>query len=202
MVPPVVGDIDWTGRLKLQGRPLAVVRQSSSEIAVQVPWETSIGIATSEVDLPSDSPFIQRGQAFVFPQAAALWPTNPTIPGIMGGRLIKGDFSGPVTEIPRTGDIVHIFATGLGSVRGSMQTGQPAPLNELRPLTAPVRCRFLPYPSELENLFAGLAPGLIGIYQLTFRLGPDTPPSVSPSFLQCSIGSSGLSVSMAPLPSP
>ncbi|MBI4875454.1 MAG: PQQ-binding-like beta-propeller repeat protein [Acidobacteria bacterium] len=69
----------------------------------------------------------------------------------------------------RTGEIVHIFLTGLAGVE-PMADGVPNPLDRLIPV---VRPPLLGGEGALEPLFFGLAPGLIGVQQLDVRiLGP------------------------------
>jgi uncharacterized protein (TIGR03437 family) len=157
---------------------------------VQIPWSLRLGDANLEVDVPSSSPLVQRDRPFVFPQSTRFPEVAAGARGLLGGRLIKGDFSGYATEL-HAGDVVHMYFTGLGPVLGAVETGSPAPINELRPLASPMRCGFLPDPSaEADTVFAGLAPGTVGIYQVTFRIAAGTP--TVPNGIQCSIGGSGV----------
>jgi adhesin/invasin len=65
--------------------------------------------------------------------------------------------------------VIQLFATGLGAVRPAPPTGSPAasaePLNR-----AAVPVRALIEGRESEVLFAGLAPGLVAVYQVNVRL--------------------------------
>ncbi len=93
--------------------------------------------------------------------------------------MIRADWSGFVDRRPGPGDIVHTYMTGLGPVNGSMITGAPASLTSASPIQASFSCRFEtqlfdPQGSDAEILFAGLAPGMTGIYQVSFRFPPDT----------------------------
>mgnify|MGYP001590268716 FL=1 len=71
------------------------------------------------------------------------------------------------------GDVVAIYATGLGAVSPAAASGAPAPSEAL--------CRTTDTPVvniggvEAEVLFSGLAPGFIGLYQVNARLRPHTP---------------------------
>src|SRR5260370_37182301 len=90
------------------------------------------------------------------------------------------DFSGLVTTQPQPGDIVIAYMTGLGPVQGQPQTGVPTPVGVPMPLDGQITCTFLvqqtsplvplPQQSAAETLFAGLAPSLIRIYQVSFRM--------------------------------
>jgi len=48
----------------------------------------------------------------------------------------------------------HIYMTGLGPVRGQVQTGVPAPLDSIIPIDGEIRCRFSPYTADAETLVA------------------------------------------------
>ena len=95
---------------------------------------------------------------------------------MFGLKFLKADFSGYVTELPHPGEIIQLYMTGLGAVQGDVQTGKPAPLDSLRPSPEMSQCRFTPQTTMADTLFAGLAPGLIGVYQVTFRMPQEPVP--------------------------
>jgi len=91
----------------------------------------------------------------------------------------------------RRGEIVIVYATGMGAVEPPVPAGAAAPLQPLSPLIL--------YPGEIEavrvflcqpgapceptvvtyttpSLFAGLSPGSPGLYQINFRI-PETAPA-------------------------
>jgi uncharacterized protein (TIGR03437 family) len=102
-----------------------------------------------------------------------------------GWNAIKGDWSGILTEQPGPGEIFHVYGTGFGRVHGPMQTGVPAPNDAAVPIQSPFRCQSFPQPSSLETLFAGYAPGMIGAYQITFRV-PEDAGNTPASGIACS----------------
>lgn len=57
-----------------------------------------------------------------------------------------------------------IYAVGLGAVTGQVAAGAPAPLDRLVPTAAPVQA--FANGSAVAVSFSGLAPGLIGVYQV------------------------------------
>jgi uncharacterized protein (TIGR03437 family) len=72
------------------------------------------------------------------------------------------------------GENVFFYATGLGPVSGPPPTGDAAPVSPLaQAATAPevaiagIRC---------DVQFAGLAPGLVGVYQVNIRIPEGVPP--------------------------
>lgn len=193
---PMPGSIDWSGRIQLNNLPLAIIRNTGSRMTLQVPWELPVGTAAVYIDYPSESPLVQRSRLFVAPQAPRFVNPAPGATGIFGGMLIKGDFSGYVTAPPKPGDIVSMYMTGLGAVRGAVKTGEPAPTNDLRPVDGYVHCAFTPNTTDAETLFAGLAPGMVGIYQLTFRFPADTPMDVAPTGMRCGFNTPGYNLIM------
>ncbi len=181
---------ELAGKLVVDGRAMPVLYAPPDEIWVQVPWEQSTGDALFRLEVPSVSPFRQFETVFIAPQAPRFEAADPGAAGIFPLKLIKGDFSGLVTEPPQPGDIVHMYMTGLGAVRGPVETGVPAPVGSVLPAVAEVKCRFLPHTTEAETLFAGLAPGMIGVYQVSFRMPADAGARLTG--MQCRIGGAGL----------
>ena len=97
--------------------------------------------------------------------------------------MVKGDFSGLATNVS-PGDIVNFYMVGLGAVSPPVATGALGPANPAAVVVSRVsavlsvgvfvnqhgpRLSF-----DAPVLFAGLEPGMIGIYQVTVRM-PDTP---------------------------
>lgn len=185
---PLPGDIDWSDRIRLNSLPVAVIRKSARALLVQIPWEQRVGWAPVSIEYPTASPLEQRTRLLVTTAVPRFVTPPPDAIGILGGRLVNEDFTGYVTTAPKPGQIVHMYMTGLGAVRGFVKTGEPAPLDETRPLDGFVNCSFTPHATEAETLFAGLAPGMVGIYQVTLRFPADTP-DIAPTGLRCRINS-------------
>lgn len=68
------------------------------------------------------------------------------------------------------GEYVHFCASGLGPVTPPVPTGTPGPVSPLS--TAPVSCKWQQgnWEAQADTLFAGLAPGMVGFYQLTVKV--------------------------------
>ncbi len=75
------------------------------------------------------------------------------------------DWSGIVSlaSPARPGEAIHFYILGLGPVDPPVKDGEPGPTSPLSLVTTPVQC-------NAPVLFAGLAPGLIGFYQLDVHL--------------------------------
>jgi uncharacterized protein (TIGR03437 family) len=191
------------GRLLLDGTAMPVLFAGAEGVGVQVPWEQVTGDVPFRVTVPSDSPFEQHEIAMVWPQAPAVEQAEPGSGAVLGLKMIKGDWSGYVRSTPAPGDIVHMYFTGLGSVRGAVQTGVPAPAGAVLPIEGELRCLFRPHADLAETLFAGLAPGTVGVYQVTFRM-PSTAGAGPLSGMECQLktasGSSGFGLSVIGAP--
>src|ERR1019366_251027 len=95
------------------------------------------------------------------------------------------------TNRARAGEILHLYAQNLGTVSAPPAMGQAAPAAPLSTLAAGVAC-VLSIPANgsgasAEVLFAGLAPGMFGVYQLDLRL-PELAGS-GWATLACHVGS-------------
>jgi uncharacterized protein (TIGR03437 family) len=75
------------------------------------------------------------------------------------------------------GDVLTIYATGLGRTSPSVETGVPAPSDP--PASALVSPVVTIGGVPVEVLFAGLSPGEVGIYQINVRVGGAVPPGLS-----------------------
>ncbi len=167
--PPVAGSYNRifgsgfpnSPQVLINGAPIPIISSSASEIDVQIPWETPPGIVTLQV----------TASTAIFQQAIQL--TMQPIEPIFLGQPIHQDFSGLVTEASPAhgGEIVQFYFTGLGPVTPQVADGKPATGSPLSQLTAPLKTSFLSQQAGLPQVFyAGLAPGLIGIYQVSIQL--------------------------------
>jgi len=133
------------------------------EIQYQIPFEMPPG--TYGLSLaPNDSPFEQLSETI---DVVSYSPQPLTL----GADTIiaHADFSALINaQSPALpGEAIHVYFTGLGPVSPPLASGLAAPLDRLSAATQNPDCRSSP-PSEI--LFAGMAPGLVGIYQVDIRL--------------------------------
>jgi uncharacterized protein (TIGR03437 family) len=92
---------------------------------------------------------------------------------------VHGDWSALISpdNPARPGETIHLYATGLGAVDAPVRTGEPTPVEPLPKLSRSLSCSF-DYTTNVGTttfplppiLYAGLAPGLVGIYQVTFQI--------------------------------
>jgi uncharacterized protein (TIGR03437 family) len=104
---------------------------------------------------------------------------SPAAPSIF--RVASGDTAVPAvvrasnnefvsaTNPVRAGDVLTIYATGLGRTTPEVPSGTPAPEDELSSTSIPATVKLGGVPADV--MFAGLTPGQIGIYQINVQVG-------------------------------
>jgi len=183
--PPLPAELAQV-QVKLNDRPLPLLLVSPQEIRYQIPWDAAIGLENSLELISGNSPFEN------VPLRPRFEDNAPAFIRLSQPNAIAAhqNFEGLVTpESPaRPGEIIHFYMTGLGSVDPPVPTGWPAPPGPLSFVLTPPRCFFYDPQGYLDSevLFAGLAPGYYGIYQLSLRL--PAALSLSESTLRCETG--------------
>jgi uncharacterized protein (TIGR03437 family) len=153
--------------------PLSEVR--GRELAIQVPWESVPGAASSVLTVRGPgSPFLQRFDFSLLNRATITFERD----GERGGLLQAAhqDFHGVVTatDPAQPGETLHVFARNMGPVDQPVATGQPSPTSPPARVTTPMACYLIEFDSATLPVrsqgilvpFAGLAGKLIGIYQI------------------------------------
>ena len=95
----------------------------------------------------------------------------------LGGGAIHQDWSGYVTpqQPALAGEVLHFFGTGFGPVQPPVETGVSAPASPLSMTLQRPACSSEPA-GPVTVTYLGLAPGLIGYYQMDIQL-----PAVIPA---------------------
>jgi uncharacterized protein (TIGR03437 family) len=168
----------------MNGTPLPLLSASPSLIWLQVPFEATPG-TTVTLSVSYGSPF----DGCRVPNQISGQSPYLLLDGTGTGIFVHQGFSGLVTpESPaRAGEVVTAYALGLGAVTPPVPTGAATPLDQLYRLSEPFAC----YQGSadidgppLDVLFAGLAPGMIGVYQVNIHL-PDPLPAGPILLLNC-----------------
>ena len=155
---------------------------SQSQLNVQVPWELA-GLAQTSVSLS------QNGEASATQPA----PLATYAPGIFvvdsqteQGAVLDASYNliGP-TNPAAPGADVQIYCTGLGPVTDRPATGAPALADPLSWTTTTPTVTIGGAPAAV--LFSGLAPGFVGLYQVTVQV-PAGAAKGSNASLAISIG--------------
>jgi uncharacterized protein (TIGR03437 family) len=126
----------------------------------------------------SDSPLEQVFPAEIHtlkPHLLSFWDLAIETPSYLApfAAIGHGDSSGYVKmDSPaHLGEIVNFYMIGLGPVTPPVATGAPSPSDPPAMLTTGIHVTTLK--QDLPIVFAGLAPGMTGIYQVSIRL-PET----------------------------
>jgi uncharacterized protein (TIGR03437 family) len=143
----------------------------------------------------SDSPFEPSQDLDIHPGTPRILLS---ISGLFGMKAAKGDWSGSLSSVPLTGELFHVYMTGLGPLDEPQTLGVPASLRHANPIRWKLGCVLLPRRQPVELVFAGIAPGMLGIYQTTFRM-PELPARGSrPTGLECVLASPAMAVTFSP----
>jgi uncharacterized protein (TIGR03437 family) len=176
--PPLPRELDGI-RVLVSGEPMPILSISPREVWFQVPFELSDLGTPVTVELENPSVFdggaravrVERRRPYFFSSSGLLAAAHQDF-----RELVNRDHP----ALP--GEIVHLYAVGLGPVTPPVETGIRAPGDPLSAVVDPFECRTSSGPVDV--LFAGLAPGLIGIYQVSVRLPTRLPPG-GLLFLSC-----------------
>ena len=139
----------------MNGFPAALISASAGQIQMQVPWEVAgenVPVTVVLNGVAGNTVTIDVGQS---------QPVLYSVTHADGARVT-------VERPAGAGDALVIRATGLGPVSGAPRTGRAAPAEPLQ------RTREAPVVSvgglNAEVLVSGLAPGLVGVYQIEVRV--------------------------------
>jgi uncharacterized protein (TIGR03437 family) len=186
-LPRTLADV----RVRIAGMDAAIQSVSPDIVWLQVPWELPEQQAASFEFLSGDSPFeTAPGTVDVQALAPHIFATIDTTNGYnVYDVVVHQDWSGLVTSgsPARGGEIITLYFNGLGPVAPAVATGEAAPAENLARVTGPFRCQFLDGDAnDSQMYFAGLAPGMVGVYQVTLQVPARL--RVSPVGIDCDFG--------------
>lgn len=161
----LAGATAWLG-----GIPCPILYASDTQINFQIPFDAGASAELS-LELRVDGETRYRRTVQVDDSAPGIFTL--TADGRGDGIVVhSADWTLVTRDKPATpGEILIFYATGLGAVDGAPVTGEAAPM-------APVALRdarllSVTVDSRVQTvLYAGLAPGLIGVYQINFVFDP------------------------------
>jgi uncharacterized protein (TIGR03437 family) len=169
---------------------LPAIEAKSDHLDFQIPWNAPWNYAWIGFSRPGDV-FEQVVTAFTPPAYPTFWsirdrffvgfaPVDRSLPYVIAAHQAFDTLVTP--ENPgRPGEVVHIYMGGLGPVAPAQPDFVPASATSAQ-LTSPITCQFAPaVPARL--LYAGLAPGLVGVYQVDLEV-PQAPHT---GFLGCTV---------------
>jgi uncharacterized protein (TIGR03437 family) len=152
--------------VRMSDRPVPMLQVTPTQVSFLVPWDIQpAGSLPTETKLTVETP--GQHSPFDFPETSIIIDTAPR-----AGDIAHQNWNGLVSnDSPaHAGEIVHIWAVGLGATNPEVPTGVVAPSAEpLARLAAPLVC------SNSDVLYAGLVPGYLErVYQVDLRLGSQT----------------------------
>ena len=202
-LPTSLGEV----RMLANGAAWPILSVTPFEVWFQVPFETATG---SQITLRLDHASLFEGCPA---QSIPVVDRYGSFFSPSGLVAVHQDFSGLVglASPAQPNEIIHTYATGVGAVTPAMTTGVPTPIGQLFPAAQPLQCYMLAgnvavAGPPLNVTFAGLAPGMIGVYQVDVQIPyvqfPGTgegyitvncaPPSVTGHFFAGEVYVSGL----------
>jgi uncharacterized protein (TIGR03437 family) len=169
---PSLADALGEACLSINGDSSPVVFASSNRITAQVPWNAG-GVASLILRTAGGASDIVRIR--VIPGAPGVFLSGTAGPESGMATIVRGMNNELVTvsnPIHRGDDLV-IYATGLGRTSPEVPVGTPAPFEPLaRALDTPV---ITLGGVALPVTFAGLTPGLVGVYQVNVIVPRSVP---------------------------
>lgn len=158
----------------LNGQALPLLFVSPTQINAQLPYGVE-GPATLKV-------LTRNGAAETTVRLARAAPALLRVP--VGGSMLPAIVRHPDGALVSSlspaapGETLAIYSVGLGEVAGEIRAGQPAPANPPLRSRDPVEVRL--GERSLVPTFAGLVPGLSGVYQVNLTLPADLLGGVYP----------------------
>jgi uncharacterized protein (TIGR03437 family) len=186
-LPRTLADV----RIRIAGMDVAIQSVSPEMIWLQVPWELPEQQAATFELLSGDSPFETAPQTVdVLTLAPDVFETvDPVNVYEFYSIAVHQDWSGLVTPASpaHSGEVITLYFNGLGPVTPAVATGEAAPAQNLARLTQPLRCQFWDStPNDSAVYFAGLAPGMVGVYQVSLQVPAGM--RMSPVGIVCDFG--------------
>jgi uncharacterized protein (TIGR03437 family) len=178
--PKILGNV----QVFVNGLNAPVYSISPTQINAVIPYEVTGPTATF---------LVMNGAASSNSVTVALAPTAPGVFSLNGNGLGDGAILHPNYSVvsqanPATpGEIVQVFATGLGTVNPAVQDGTAAPSQPLAKVTAPVTV----YVGGIQvtNIqFQGLSPASASLYQINIQIPANVGTGSQPLEVQTASG--------------
>ncbi len=152
------------------GRPAELLFLSPFQANLQLPFGLAPGTHAVEITSRHGA---DRFNLFLDEAAPGIFLVGPSAPAVLNQDGTLNAALNPA----RRGAVLQVFATGLGEVAPSVATGARAPASPLSRAIAIVTATLEGRPAEV--LFAGLAPGFIGLYQINILIPPALAPNAA-----------------------
>jgi uncharacterized protein (TIGR03437 family) len=133
--------------------------ESSGQINAQIPYELQAG---QQYEL-----FVDVNGLYSNPVAVNTTAVEPGLASLPDGTVIAQDSSYNLITADHpahAGDVIILYATGMGATNPPVATGATAPSSPLAEVTVAPQVSI--GGSNAQVLFAGLSPGSVGLYQI------------------------------------
>jgi uncharacterized protein (TIGR03437 family) len=160
------------------GRPLPIHFTSSGQVNAILPYGVSENTWHQVI--------VRQGNSYSLPEPLLVATSEPAIftldgsgrgPGHVYTAAAEGLRLADAVRPAKPGEVVVIYATGLGPVNPAVAAGEPAPPEPLSRTVNPVTVTIQGFRAQV--LFSGLAPGYAGLYQLNVRVPDEVTPDGS-----------------------
>jgi uncharacterized protein (TIGR03437 family) len=169
----------------INGQPVPVQYVSAGQINIQIPYDAPTGDVTLAVVRNGT----QGNQVSIH-----IDPIKPVVLPFPGtnyalAQTATGGFEGYSPGTPaHVGDVVVLYAVGLGATSPAVTAGTAAPLNPLATVPGVKICfgdisPIDPFGRCFDPQFAGLTPTFFGLYQINFQV-PNVTGDAVPMFVQ------------------
>jgi uncharacterized protein (TIGR03437 family) len=161
--------------LTVAGIDVPLFYSSADQINAQLPFELAPNSRHQAVVKISD--------AITVPETITVATARPgiftTTQDGKGQGVIMDTANRPVDAAnpARGGDVVVVYCTGLGATNPAVRSGEAAPASPLAKVTTPVSVTIGGQSAAVQ--FAGLTPGLVGLYQVNVQIPSGVTPGSS-----------------------
>jgi uncharacterized protein (TIGR03437 family) len=187
-LPTILGDTCLT----VNGQPVPVMFVSPAQINAQLPFAID---GNTQLLLRTPGGVSDALNVTILPAAPSVFRNSTAGPETGIATVVRGTNGLVVTPSNpvHRGDVLTIYATGLGRTSPTVETGAPAPSEPLA--TALISPQITVGGVPVDVQFAGLAPGQVGVYQINVRVNDRVPLGLSvPLSISQGTGSTSLPV--------
>jgi uncharacterized protein (TIGR03437 family) len=171
-LPTTLGDI----QVLIDDQPVGIYFISPFQINFLMPNNApSSGTVELQIIDPGVGRIIAAGRVSMDTASPAFFTAGSTGTGQIAALNEDGSINSGANAIDR-GKVIQLFATGAGHVPGAPNDGSP-PSGAIETPSKPrvvVGTRFV---EDSDILYSGLAPGLVGVWQINIRIPEITAPS-------------------------
>jgi uncharacterized protein (TIGR03437 family) len=161
-LPTTLGDISLT----VGGIPAPLISVSATEIWLQVPWDAPCGPSSVRVQQDAVTNWNSTSSTLSIENRASS-------PGIFSVNHLSG-LAVSAANRAVAGEILVVWASGLGETKTDEPSGTPAPMDRLVNFKATITAKIDDV--EAPVVWAGLAPGFAGLQQLILTAPAGVPP--------------------------